>query len=276
MKMVAMNNTMNEIPIDSDLVDYARNRVSRRAFARNALFGSAAIAAAGAMSIDLGAQAITDTAILQFALNLEYLEAEFYTVITQGLTISQVGIGTSGLGTEGPTVGGGKLSLSEPVLSLALELAADEQAHVKLLRTALGAAAIAKPTIDFSVAGVRDEASFLTVSRILEDVGVTAYGGAAPLITDKAILGTAARILATEAEHTGAIRYYISQFTPIRPTAIDGNDIVNRIISANTTTGLTAVRTPSQVLALVFLNPAPGTTRGGVFPAGVNGPINAV
>ena len=60
------------------------------------------------------------------------------------------------------------------------------------------------------------------------------------------------------------------------PSPIDGNDLLTRIISAADATGLTAVRTPSQVLALVFLNAAPGTTRGGIFPNGVNGTINTV
>ena len=180
------------------------------------------------------------------------------------------------MGTEGPTVGGGKLALSQPVMNLALELASDEQAHVKLLRTALGANAIAKPTIDFTPGGVRDELSFLAASRALEDIGVTAYGGAAPLISDKAILGVAARIALTEGEHTGAIRFYISQFTNLRPGPLDGVDIVNRIISADPATALTGVRTPNQVLAIAFLNATPGTSRGGLFPAGVNGPLNTV
>lgn len=269
-------NGANEVNVDSQLIDYVKNRMSRRAFARNALFGVAGVAAVRAMTIDVNAQAITDTAILQFALNLEYLEAEFYTVITTGKTIDQFGIGITGGGNQGPTVGGGKLALSQPNMNLALELASDEQAHVKLLRGALGAAVIAKPTIDFSVAGVKDETSYLAVSRILEDVGVTAYGGAAPLITDKAVLGVAARILATEAEHVGAVRFQISQYTAIRPSAIDGVDIVTRIISADPSSGLTAVRMPSQVLGLVFLNAAPGTTRGGLFPNGVNGTLLAV
>jgi hypothetical protein len=269
--------TPHDTPIDPDLVEYVKDRITRRSFARQALLAGAGIAAAGAISSrDLKADTASDIAILQFALNLEYLEAEFYTVITTGLTIDRLGIGITGLGNQGPSIGGGRVSLSEPVMNIALELAADERAHVKLLRTVLGAAAIAKPTIDFSVAGVFDEFSFLKVSRVLEDVGVTAYGGAAPLLTDKTIVGAAARILATEAEHTGAIRYHISQFTALRPQALDNADIVSRIVSADPATGLTAVRSPSQVLALVFLNSAAGTTRGGLFPNGVNGPINAV
>lgn len=269
--------TTEDVCVDSKLIDYVNNRMTRRSFARGALLGAAGIAGASAFSsINLSAATITDADVLNFALNLEYLEAEFYTVITTGKTLSQIGIGTSGVGTEGATVGGGKVALSQPVMALALELANDEQAHVKLLRGALGSAAIAKPTIDFSVAGVFDELSYLKVSRILEDVGVTAYGGAAPLISDKGTLGVAARILATEAEHVGAVRYSISQYTNLRPTAIDGNDIVTRIISADPASGLTAIRTPSQVLSLVFLNATAGTTRGGVFPNGVNGAINAV
>ena len=150
-------------------------------------------------------------------MNLEYLEAEFYTAITTGRTIAQMGIGTSGVGTEGPTVGGGKVALSQPVMNLAVELAADEQAHVRLLRGALGANAVAKPTIDFTAAGVRDETSFLLAARLLEDVGVSAYTGAAPNLTNPEILSIAARILGTEAEHTGAIRFFITQYTAIRP-----------------------------------------------------------
>ena len=215
-------------------------------------------------------------AILQFALNLEYLEAEFYTVITSGQTLSQLGIPTSGVGTEGPTVGGGKVALSAPVMNLALELAADEQAHVRLLRGALGRNAIAKPTIDFSIGGVRDETSFLLASRLFEDVGVSAYAGAAPFLSNTDTLSIAARILATEAEHTGAIRFFITQYTAIRPTAADRKDVVNRIISAESSAGLTFARTPGEVLAIAFMNSTMGANRGGFFPDGVNGTLNRV
>jgi hypothetical protein len=161
-------------------------------------------------------------------------------------------------------------------MNLALELAADEQAHVGLLRSALGANAIAKPTIDFGSAQVTDETSFLMAARLFEDVGVSAYAGAARALSNLDTLSIAARILATEAEHTGALRFYITQYTPIRLAPADRKDVVSRIISAESSAGLTFTRTPGEVLALVFGNMTSGVTSGGFFPNGVNGPLNRV
>jgi hypothetical protein len=110
------------------------------------------------------------------------------------------------------------------------EIAYEEQAHVRFLRAALGSAAIPMPDIDLSffgplavAAGITTNATgsgsydpfdsfddFLVGGFIFEDVGVTAYSGAAPLISAAGVaagyLTAAAGILAVEAYHAGYIR----------------------------------------------------------------------
>lgn len=271
--------------------DLVSSPVSRRKFARTALAAGFAVGAAGLIdgaSSEAEAQAITDTDILNFALNLEYLEAEFYTVVTSGVTIDQApfSIPISGVGTPGPTTGAGRLNFGGDRLleQTALELAFDERAHVVVLRQALGSAAIAKPAINFAAAGVTTIERFLQAARVLEDVGVSAYGGAAPLIQSKDILATAARIALAEGIHTGDIRFQVANRGIRDLGPVDAVDIVvgsparlgSRLISVDAQ-GLTAVRTPSQVLSIAYGPGAPaGTTRGLLFPNGVNGTIRTV
>ncbi|HXG86896.1 MAG TPA: ferritin-like domain-containing protein [Vicinamibacterales bacterium] len=272
-----------------DLIDSA---VSRRKFAKSAIAAGFAIGAAGLIdgaTSEAEAQNLTatDVAVLQFALNLEYLEAEFYTVITSGVTINQAphNIPISGIGNQGPTTGAGRLDFGgDRVLEqLANELAYDERQHVLLFRQVLGSAAIAKPTIDFAPGAVTTIARFLQAARVFEDAGITAYGGAAPLLS-KDVLAIAARVALAEGLHTGAIRLQLLQRGIPDLGPVDDVDIVvgappqigSRLISTDAQ-GLTAIRTPGQVLSIVFGPRAPsGTRRGLFFPNGVNGPINSV
>lgn len=219
---------------------------------------------------------ITDTDILNFALNLEYLEAEFYTYATTGQGISALGIGTTGTGTAGMTTGGAKVNFSDPVVAaVAAQIAADEQDHVKLLRSALGASAVAKPAINLNALnlGFASDAQFLTLARAFEDTGVSAYGGAAPLIAASATLGTAAQILGTEAEHSGNIRLLVVE-KGIAVPALDGSDVIpgTSTYFAVDSNGLSVIRTTRQVLNIVYASTG---AAGGFFPAGLNGTIKS-
>ena len=253
----------------------------RRRFLQMLGLASTGVAAFLASSRNANA-AITDTDIAQFALNLEYLEAEFYTVAVTGKTIDQMSVGIDGSGTAGATTGGKMVTFAtnSTLAATAAEIGADERAHVKLLRmllTGLNIQPVAKPAINLDALGIGfdSQESFLMLARAFEDVGVSAYGGAAPLIQDKTILGYAARILAAEAEHVGNIRLHTSLYQ-VTTKALDSVDIIpppsgKQYISVDTN-GLTAVRTPGQVLSIVY--GGPNLMSGAFFPGGVNGTIN--
>ncbi|MGI9001889.1 MAG: ferritin-like domain-containing protein [Pseudonocardia sp.] len=291
----------------------AENEVDRRRFLRAA--GLTGVGVAGASVLTAGVAsagaaddgAATDAAVLNFALNLEYLEAEFYlrAFTGEGLKDSQI----DGAGTLGGVTGGKKVNFETKVVrDYAAEIAGDERAHVDFLRAALGGAKVARPAINLddaftaaaTAAGLikegetfdafADENSFLLGAFVFEDVGVTAYKGAAPLITNKAFLEAAAGILAVEAYHAGLIRtVLLSKGLEVPAGAIsdardslDGPDdldqgIVNDDGSANIVpadkNAVAFSRSAGQVLNIVYLNPA-SVTSGGFFPDGVNGPLN--
>jgi hypothetical protein len=178
----------------------------------------------------------TDPDILNFALNLEYLEASFYLYAATGagLQASDMSAGsTSTYQTVGTVTVGSAAAvpgLTPAQQQILNEIAFEEQAHVRFLRAALGSAAIPMPDIDLSffgplavAAGITTAATgtgsfspfssfdaFLIGAFIFEDVGVTAYAGAAPLISSAGVsagyLTAAAGILAVEAYHAGYVR----------------------------------------------------------------------
>ena len=175
---------------------------------------------------------LADPDILNFALNLEYLEGEYYSYAVFGKGLADMGIAITGVGTAGATIApsgsgsNGGVAFSSPIIKdYATEIAEDEIAHIKFLRTQLGSAAIAKPAIDITsafaaaaaTAGIvppdgsvfnpySSDGSYLLGGLTLTDVGVTAYHGAAAFISSKAVLAAAAGILATESYHDAALR----------------------------------------------------------------------
>jgi hypothetical protein len=220
------------------------------------------------------ATTITDTDILNFALNLEYLEAEFYCMATWGTTLVKLGI-ISSADTTGATTGGNMVPNfgSSAWAFLASALRENEITHVQYLRSTLGSAAVKKPTINLNALGYgfSSVGSWLKLARQFEDVGVSAYLGAAGLISSKTYLTAAAEILSTEAQHSGAIRAACVNTGTSSP-AVDSLDVppTSSAPFDVDNNALSIPRTTSQVLNIVYAGSSCG---GGFFPAGMNGTI---
>jgi Ferritin-like domain len=219
------------------------------------------------------ADKVTDIDIINFALNLEYLEAEYYSVATTGMTLQELGI-LSSSDVTGPTTGGRKIKIGyDKIAWMAAALTKDEQTHVVFLRTVLGSAAVKKPAINLDALGYgfADVAEFFKITRQFEDVGVSAYLGAAPLITSKTYLAAAAAIMATEAQHSGSIRIKCINLGIVSP-AVDSLDVppTEQSVYDVDSNSLSIPRTTSQVLNVVY---AGGNCSGGFYPDGMNGVI---
>lgn len=253
---------------------------------------------------------VSDADVLQFALNLEYLEAEYYLYATTGQGLPPEDI--TGTGTLGMTI-----VKPNPIVpfntqlfaDFANELADDEQNHVEYLRTtlnSLGVTPVARPPLDLlnsfntlaQVAGIGDafdpfenEVNFLLGAFIFEDVGVTAYRGGAKVLTNKGLIFAAAGVLGTEAYHAAGDRAYLlslndqavidtaQKISDVRD-ALDGikdadqglmkDDMGN--IAPTDENGLVFARTTRQVLNIVY--GATGASSGLFFPEGLNGAIS--
>jgi hypothetical protein len=280
---------------------------------RNFLAGLSAVGAASALagcasnnglatSTSVGTTTYTDVDILNFALNLEYLEAEFYLHAATGS-----GLATADAGANPGTVTGGAqvTGLTAAQQDILNEIAYDEQQHVRFLRLALGSAAVSRPAIDLtnsfnalaSAAGIAPTFNpfgsfdaFIVGAFIFEDVGVTAYAGAAPLISAAGIasgyLTAAAGIMGVEAYHAAYVRTYLTsqaitnssyaylgyanKVSALRATLGGGNETTltvptgtvpftastvaapSSIVAATTANAIAYARTTDQVLHIVY------------------------
>jgi rubrerythrin len=184
---------LGEIDVDGALQETAgRAGITRGDALRRAVLGGGALIGGSAL---LGAMpgsamgAVTratagDVDILNFALTLEYLEAAFYA----------------------EAVSMGKLKGESKMF--AMVVAKDEDAHVTFLKGALGSKAVKKPKFDFQGTTAK-QATFLQTAMALEDTGVSAYAGAAPMIANKKTLAAALSVHSVEARHAAWVRQII-------------------------------------------------------------------
>jgi len=273
----------------------SERRAERRLNRRNFLAG---VGAAGAAAVLVGCgdngqpmtmggggtTTYTDTDILNFALNLEYLEAEFYLRAATGSGLSSTDVGSSPGAVTGGTKVTGLTSTQQNILN---EIAYDEQQHVRFLRSALGSAAVARPAIDLTnsfnalanAAGIASTFNpfssfdaFIVGAFIFEDVGVTAYAGAAPLISTAGItagyLAAAAGIMGVEAYHAAYVRTYLTaqaiasssypylgyanKVSTLRATLGGGNETSLTVPTG--TTSPTSIVTSSSIVAATSAN----------------------
>ena len=281
----------------------------RRGFMKHAGLASLAMLAAPqlispAMAASAAPAALTDFDIVNFALNLEYLEAEYYVRAAFGRGLRPAD--TTGTGTQGAVTGGRQVPFKNKVIrQYAEEIASDEENHVLFLRktlVAFGATPVAEPAINIGTAFAAlaqaaglgagfdpyaNDDAFLLGAFVFEDVGVTAYKGAARFIENKDILEAAAGLLAVEAYHASEVRtiLYGRGFAPqvqkisdLRdsvdgPADLDQGIVLNgkANIVPTDANSLAFSRTPQQVLNIVYGSPS--GTPGTFFPNGTNGTL---
>ena len=179
--------------LTSDLRNPITAVVTRRQLFKGAAITFAALAVSSANPLGQSTayaaatlQGLTDVDIVNFALTLEHLEAEFYTMAVAGGT------------------------LSGDALTTLTAIRDHEVAHVDALTkvvTQLGGTPVAKQAT-YNFGDMSSQANILKTAETLEAVGVGAYTGAAALITDKKnILPAAASIEQIESRHYASIRY---------------------------------------------------------------------
>jgi hypothetical protein len=170
-----------------------------------------------------GTKGVNDTAveILNYALTLEYLEAEFY---EKGNAMAPIPAGAPKMAIQ--TIG------------------AHETAHVAFLKTAIttaGGTPVAKPTFDFTAGGAfanvfTDYATFLAVAQTFEDTGVRAYKGrAAELVKGGDLLTAALNIHSVEARHASHIRQMrkANGFGDVKPWITGKNSGIGPAVQAS-------------------------------------------
>lgn len=292
-------------------VDMDRRSLLGQTSGRAAMLAMGAIAASAALPL---ASAIaqetrppSDIDILNFALNLEYLETEYYLRGVLGRTLDDV----AGTSFGGSVRGGRPVRFSTPVREgMIKNIGGNELAHVRFVRQtveALEGTPIPRPVIDLEAgfagvargAGLPDfdpfanEMNFFLGALLFEDVGVTVLKGSARYIRNDRVLESSAGLLGAEGYHVGALRAVLSKMgAPALERFGAISDLRDRLdgrqdldqplvlggkvnISPSNENAIAYGRTPQHALNILYGSPGANIMQGGFFPEGVNGAIRA-
>jgi hypothetical protein len=203
------------------LEDAAAKGDTRAQLLRKAALGGGALMGGGLLLGGLTGTALgadtrstkQDVAILNFALTLEYLEAEFYRQAVAGKALA-----------------GERQTFAEIV-------AGHEAAHVDFLQKALGTSAVASPKFDFK--GIPTNPNlFIRTAVQLEDTGVAAYTGQSYRIKKTAYILVAAQVLAIEARHAAWARTMVPGLLPAeKAEVLNGHASMKQVLDVVTSTG---------------------------------------
>lgn len=133
-----------------------------------------------------------DIAVLQFAYALEQLEADFYLKVANGFA-------------------GSGLSAAEQTIFA--DIRNHEVIHRESLKTILGTTNGFTITPQYRGVNFSSRDSILATAKAFEDLGVSAYNGAAQYLTNVNNLLVAGKIVSVEARHASAIADLISPKT---------------------------------------------------------------
>lgn len=220
----AVAEAADRVLADPALQDAAYRGDTRAGLLRKAAMGGGALMGGGFLLSGLSGTALgadtrsakQDTAILNYALTLEYLEAAFYDQAVKGG------------------------ALSGETRTFAEIVAGHEAAHVAFLQKTLGSAAVATPRFDFK--GIpTDRARFMPTAVVLEDTGVSAYIGQSYRIKRTAYIQVAAQVLAVEARHAAWARSMLGSRMPSeKDEALNASASMAQVLSAVGATGFIA------------------------------------
>lgn len=193
---------------------------------------------------------LTDADVLNFALNLAYLEAQYFSVVTTGAGLPANLL--TGAGTAGTASGGRQRVFADPVLGqFAREIAADTRTQVSLLRGVIGTPVIAQPAIDLGVAAT---SAFSNIARtaglitgasatydvyasdeqvmlgafVFADLAVTAYRGIAAGVTGATFVDAIGGMVAAKAYHAGLIRAALYRKGIATPAILDATEALSK------------------------------------------------